>query len=157
MASHAQLAAACQRRNNQPAAIFDEGPERALDQRLAVSCIFRALERHCGERRVRAGIAGRPVLVEQGPNLTGCRILVAGGGILRAAAAPQSAGATGRALVRQAIDRLPEHVLGPRQCEVIVDRRYVLAAAGLLAQAHPQIAESLLRRELLEEPADESS
>ncbi len=144
----AELAAACQRRSDRPDAIFGPGAERELDERLAVSCMFRALERHCGQRAVRAGLAGRPALVEQGQNLTGCRTLVAGGGILRAGQAKAS-------LVRQAIARLPEHVLAPRQCRVIVDRRYVLAAAGLLARAQPQIAESLLRRELVEEPADD--
>ena len=152
----AELAAACQRRSDQPDAIFDEGAERVLDERLTVSCLFRALERHCGQRAVRTGVGGRPALVEQGPNLTGCRALVAGGGIMRAAAGQQAvAAATPAGLVRQAIARLPEHVLAPRQCQVVVDRRYVLAAAGLLASAQPQIAESLLRRELVEEPADD--
>jgi MutL protein len=87
--------------------------------------------------------------VEQGLNLSGCRMLIAGGGIVGAASA-------GAELAQQALGRLPNHVLAPRHCQVIVDRRHVLAAAGLLAQSQPQIAEALLRRELPEEPADES-
>jgi uncharacterized protein (TIGR01319 family) len=141
------LADACARRAGRPGAIFAAGPERELDERLAVSCMFRALERHCGSRGVRPGVAGRPVLVQQGRNLSGCRTLIAGGGIVRASA--------GARLARQALDRLPEPVLAPRRCRVLVDRRYVLAAAGLLAQPHREIAESLLSRELLEEPAHE--
>jgi uncharacterized protein (TIGR01319 family) len=141
------LAGACERRSAQPAAVFPVGPERELDENLAVSCMFRALERHCGTRSIRPGVAGRPVLVEQGPNLTGCQVLVAGGGIVRET--------PGDRIAREALARLPASALGPRRCRVIVDRRYVLAAAGLLAQAQPQIAETLLRRELREETAHE--
>jgi MutL protein len=109
--------------------------------------MFRALERHCGSRGVRPGVAGRPVLVQQGRNLAGCATLIAGEGIIRASA--------GTRLARQALDRLPDPVLAPRRCRILVDRRYVLAAAGLLARPHPEIAESLLTRELLEESAHE--
>ena len=145
----AWLAEACERRRSHQGSVFASGSERELDEHLAVSCMFRSLERHCGSLGVRIGVADRPALVEQGPNLTSCRTLVVGGGLLRET--------PGDRLVRQALARLPESVLAPRHCRVIVDRRYVLAAAGLLAQAQPQIAESLLRRELREEEtADES-
>jgi uncharacterized protein (TIGR01319 family) len=142
------LDAACERRQRDPEKVFASGPERDLDEHLAVSCMYVALERHCGHRGVKAGIAGRTSLVEQGVNLTGCRMLIAGGGILRAT--------PGSAIARAALGRLGEHVLGPRNCRVIVDRRYVLAAAGLLAQNHLPIAESLLSRELREETADDN-
>jgi uncharacterized protein (TIGR01319 family) len=141
------LADACERRSARPAAVFPAGRERALDEHLAVSCMLRALERHCGTRGIQPGVAGRPALVEQGPNLTGCRVLVAGGGIVRQT--------PGDRLVRQALARLPASALAPRRCRVIVDRRYVLAAAGLLARAQPQIAKALLSRELREEIAHE--
>ena len=143
------LTEACEHRHSHPGSVFASGPERELDEHLAVSCMFRSLERHCGSLGVRAGLADRPALVEQGPNLTSCRTLVVSGGLLRET--------PGDRLVRQALARLPETVLAPRRCRVVVDRQYVLAAAGLLAQAQPQIAESLLRRELREEEtADES-
>ncbi len=144
--SAACIAAACERRAEQPDVVFSGGRERELDELLAVSCMYRALERHCGQRAVRPATAGRTVLVERGQNLSGCRTLVAGGGILRASA-------TGADLARQALSRLPDSVLAPRRCQIVVDRRYVLAAAGLLAKSQPQIAEALLRRELPEEPA----
>lgn len=142
------LDAACERRQRDPEKVFASGPERDLDEHLATSCMYVALERHCGHRGVKAGIAGRPSLVEQGVNLTGCRTLIAGGGILRASPGP--------AIARSALARLGEHVLAPGNCRVIVDRRYVLAAAGLLAQNHLPIAESLLSRELREETADDN-
>ncbi len=140
------IATACQRRAEQPDLVFADSPERDLDELLAVSCMYRALERHCGQRAVRPAMAGRSVLVERGQNLSGCRILIAGGGILRAVP-------TGADLARRALSRLPDSVLAPRHCQIVVDRRYVLAAAGLLAKSQPQIAEALLRRELSEEPA----
>jgi uncharacterized protein (TIGR01319 family) len=142
------LDAACERRQREPEKVFASGRERDLDEHLAVSCLYVALERHCGHRGVKPGIAGRPSLVEQGVNLTGCRTLIAGGGILRAT--------PGSAIARTALARLGEHVLAPRNCRVIVDRRYVLAAAGLLARDHLPIAESLLSRELREETADDN-
>ena len=138
---------ACERRERDPGTVFASGPERDLDEHLAVSCMYTALNRHCGHRGVSAGVAGRPVLVEQGVNLTGCRTLIAGGGILRAASGP--------AIARSALARIGEHVLAPRNCRIIVDRRYVLAAAGLLARDHLPIAECLLSRELREETADD--
>ena len=139
------LDAACERRRSDAVAVFTAGPERELDEHLAVSCLSVALERHCGHRGVRSGVAGRPSLVEQGVNLTGCRMLIAGGGILRAT--------PGSAIARTALARIPDHVLAPRNCRIVVDRRYVLAAAGLLARSRLPIAESLLGRELREEPA----
>jgi hypothetical protein len=77
------------------------------------------------------------------PDLTGCRVLVAGGGLLRAADRPEE-------VVRAALDRLPAAALAPRQARVVIDRGYVLAAAGLLAPAHPKVAADLLRHELPE-------
>jgi len=139
------LDAACERRRIDAAAVFNSGPERELDEHLAVSCLYVALERHCGHRAVRSGVAGRPSLVEQGVNLTGCRMLIAGGGIVRAT--------PGSAIARTALARISDHVLAPRNCRIVVDRHYVLAAAGLLAHSHLPVAESLVGRELREEPA----
>ena len=71
------------------------------------------------------------------------RQALAGGGLLRAADRPEE-------VVRAALDRLPAAALAPRQARVVIDRGYVLAAAGLLAPAHPKVAADLLRHELPE-------
>jgi uncharacterized protein (TIGR01319 family) len=137
------LERACERRKSESATVFPAGCDRQLDERLAVSCMFRSMERHFGARSVQVGVGGRPVLVQEDPDLTGCRVLVAGGGILRATAGSED-------LVREALERLPGWVLAPRRCRVVVDRRYVLSAAGLLAQTRPRVAAALLRNELPE-------
>lgn len=137
------LKRACERRKSESMTVFPAGCDRQLDEKLAVSCMYHSMERHFGARSVQVGVGGRPVLVQEDPDLTGCRVLVAGGGILRATAGSED-------LVRAALERLPESVLAPRRCRVVVDRRYVLSAAGLLAQTLPRVAEVLLRNELPE-------
>jgi uncharacterized protein (TIGR01319 family) len=137
------LAAACARRQAEPAAVYGYGPQLLLDRALAVSCLARALQRHAGTRVVRPGPGGRAEVRHLDPDLTGCRVLVAGGGLLRAADRPEE-------VVRAALDRLPAAALAPRQARVVIDRGYVLAAAGLLAPAHPKVAADLLRHELPE-------
>jgi hypothetical protein len=92
---------------------------------------------------VRPGPGGRAEVRHLDPDLTGCRVLVAGGGLLRAAGRPEE-------MVRAALARLPGAALAPRQARVVIDRGYVLAAAGLLAPAHPKVAAELLRHELPE-------
>jgi len=137
------LSEACERRRAEPAKVFPKGSERTIDEALAVSCMSRALERHLGTRSVRVGAGGPPALIVEEPDLTSCRLLDAGGGILRAAAEP-------RALVRESLQRLPAHSLAPRHCGIVVDRHYVLAAAGLLCERHRDVARALLRKELPE-------
>ena len=134
------LVDACDRRGLRPASLFLAGRERALDENLAVSCLTRSLERHCGCRSIRRSATGATELVLQGANLTGCRTLVAGGGLLRTK--------SGEQIVRRALARLPEAALAPQCCRIVVDRHGVLAAAGLLAQDHPELARDLLRTEL---------
>ncbi|MGD0084838.1 MAG: glutamate mutase L [Acidimicrobiales bacterium] len=141
--SPAWLAAACERRRSKPTSLFPSGCDRRLDDTLAVACMSRSMERHFGSRSVQVGLGGRPVMVQEEPDLTACRLLVAGGGILRAGSDPED-------LVQQALQRLPPSSLAPRRCQVVVDRRYVLSAAGLLSRNHPRIAEVLLRKELPE-------
>jgi len=141
--SSAWLADACRHRRAEPTSVYPNGCDRRLDDALAVSCMSRSMERHFGSRSVQVGLGGRPVLVQEEPDLTGCRVLVAGGGILRAATSPED-------LVQEALERLPASALAPRRCHVVVDLRCVLSAAGLLSRTHPGVAEVLLRTELSE-------
>jgi uncharacterized protein (TIGR01319 family) len=149
VAPYGWLVQACMRRTAQPQSVFASGRERDLDEHLAVSCMFRALERHCGDRSVRLDAGGGSALVERGRNLSGCRVLIAGGGVLRVTQGAEE-------LVRRALGRVPDSALAPRRCQVILDRRCVLAAAGLLTILDPQLAANLLRRELAQESANES-
>lgn len=102
-----------------------EGVGRAMDARLAELAVTVALRRHA-----------RP----GGRDLRRVRLVVGSGGVLRhgsdALRAQVLAPATGD---RAGGWKLPEHA------DVVVDSRYVLAAAGLLAAEHPLAAARLVR------------
>ncbi|MGN6242611.1 MAG: glutamate mutase L [Motilibacteraceae bacterium] len=98
---------------------------RAVDARLAELAVTVALRRHA-----------RP----GGRDLRRVRLVVGSGGVLRHGAA----GLRAQVLAPATGDRaggwkLPEHA------DVVVDARYVLAAAGLLAAEHPAAAARLVR------------
>jgi uncharacterized protein (TIGR01319 family) len=78
-----------------------------------------------------------------GRDLTDVRLLIGSGGVLRHAP-PRRAGAVLAAV-------LADHAGGwavPRHAATVIDRRYVLAPAGLLAADAPSVARALLRRHL---------
>jgi hypothetical protein len=82
-------------------------------------------------------VGGKSRSIQTEPDLRSAGTIIAGGGIIR----ESRIGAT---LVQESLQRLSESVLAPRRCRVLIDTRYVLAAAGLLAQRSPDIAASLL-------------
>jgi uncharacterized protein (TIGR01319 family) len=126
-----------------PGSLPEDDSGRALDLRLAELALGLALRRHAGRQRVAFGPGGR--LVERdGIDLREVDLLVGSGGVLRHAPAGQAA-----ATVRTGTgDPVPGGWLLPREPRVVIDRMYVLAAAGLLVADHPRPAYSLLRRYL---------
>jgi uncharacterized protein (TIGR01319 family) len=104
--------------------------EREVDQRLATLAATVALRRHAGRER-------------RGKDLQGVRLVVGSGGVLRHA----EAGAPLAVLDAVVHDHAGGWPL-PRRPRVVVDVHNVLAAAGLLAVAHPAAAVGLLRRHL---------
>jgi uncharacterized protein (TIGR01319 family) len=137
------LEAAARARADDPGLLPGDDASRALDLRIAELALGLALRRHAGRQRVAFGPGGR--LVERdGIDLREVHLLVGSGGVLRHAPATQAA-----LTVRTGTgDPVPGGWLLPREPRVVVDRTYVLAAAGLLAAEHPHPAYSLLRRYL---------
>ena len=114
------------------------GRRRASRRRraaLAAAPSAVALRRHAGRQQVVFGPDGR-VVERSGKDLREVDLLVGSGGVLRHA--PTGVGRPAARLGhRRRADggwQLPEH---PR---VVVDRDYVLAPAGLLAERHPEAA-----------------
>lgn len=141
-----ELADAAARRHADPGFLPADDPEhedeeREVDEAIARAAVDLALKRHAGRSRVVVSPEGR-VVERSGKDLREVDLLVGSGGVLRH-------GAEG--VVRRVL--LPstgEHIEGgwqlPRAPRVVVDRDYVLAAAGLLVADHPAAAHRLVQR-----------
>jgi len=124
-----QLAAAARVRADDSAYLPDTAPARAAEVRLGGLAATVALRRHA--RAMPPDVAGR--------DLSRVRVLIGSGGVFRYAHGA-------RTLLAEVLD---DHAGGwavPRSADVVVDERYVLAPAGLLAADHPDAARALLRR-----------
>jgi uncharacterized protein (TIGR01319 family) len=120
------LAEPAARRSADPGYLPCDDAERAVDARLAALAATVALRRH-----------GR------GRDLRAVRLLIGSGGVLRHAPDDQAA--------QLLATPLADHAGGwplPRAATAVVDRDYVLAAAGLLAAEHPSVAVALLSSRL---------
>lgn len=133
------LADAAERRRQDPGFLPDSQAEIDVDEAIARAAIELALKRHAGRSKVVLSPEGR-VVERTGKDLREIDLLVGSGGALRN-------GADG--VVRRVL--LPatgEHDGGwqlPRAPRVVVDRDYVLAAAGLLVGEHPEAAYALVQ------------
>jgi uncharacterized protein (TIGR01319 family) len=135
----ATMQAAAEVRRADPAYLPGDATEAANDLRLASFAAAVALRRHAGETRVRFDAGSGRVVERSGVDLREVRLLVGSGGALRHADQPFGH------LARQLLDRaaVPGRQL-PERPDVVVDIDYVLAAAGLLAERHPEAALRLL-------------
>jgi len=136
------LEAAAAERAAHPAWVPDEPEEAELDRLLAVGCATHALARHCGTTLLTPGGRGEPpTLVRDGPDLREVRWVIGTGGVF-------AHGAAGEEILAAALARRGPRSLAPRSAGVAVDRRYVIAAAGLIETIDPRAAFLLLRDEL---------
>jgi uncharacterized protein (TIGR01319 family) len=134
------LSKAASSRAADPAYLAASEEEQRADLELARLATTVALRRHAR--------AADPVVADGarrvGKDLRSVRLVVGSGGVLRHT--PVEAG---QELVRAAV---ADHAGGwkvPEHASTVVDRAYVLAAAGLLAPDHPEAGARLLRSALL--------
>ncbi len=138
------LAAAARARADDPAFLPVTETDHAMEMRFARLAATIALRRHARGEPARpfpgVGSGGRA----SAKDMRRVRLLVGSGGVLRHASPAASA---------RVLDRvLDDHAGGwapPRGAQVVVDREYVLAPAGLLATDHPNAALALLRGHLI--------
>ena len=135
------LHAAAVRRREQPDFLPDDSHERDADLEIAAAAVRIALERHAGRSKVVVSPEGR-VVERSGKDLREVDLLVGSGGVLRHGGPD----AVRRVLLPATGDAFEGGWQLPRDPEVVVDRDYVLAAAGLLAEQHPLAAHRLVRR-----------
>ncbi|GIG61470.1 hypothetical protein Lfu02_58420 [Longispora fulva] len=127
----AVLAPAADARAGDPGYLADD---LAVDARLAELAVTVALRRHARGERV---LADGPL--RGGKDLREVRLVIGSGGVLRTLPAGAS-----DALLSAALSDHAGSWPTPRAARRHVDRAYVLAAAGLLADDHPAAARALL-------------
>ena len=139
------LRPAAVRRAAEPSFLPETDAERREDEQIAATAATIALRRHVGRARVvvspTAGPDGSTRVVERsGKDLREVDLLVGSGGVLRH-------------LAPEAVHRIlgdltgvsPEGWQQPEHPRVVLDRDYVLAAVGLLAESRPTAAAALAR------------
>ena len=128
-------------RERDPRWLPEDDRDEELEGLLAVSCGAQALRRHCGTMLLARGEKGPPSLVRDGPDLREAALFLGTGGVF-------AHRGDGEEILRRVLERRAPRSLAPADPRVRVDRRYVLAAAGLLATADEGAARRLLEREL---------
>lgn len=112
--------------------------EIAFAQELTQAAVTTALERHAGRISYIYGPGGR-LKVARGKDLTRIKYVIGTGGALTRL--PR-----GRDILAGAIKRRDPSLLAPnpQSARVLLDTNYIMAAAGVLAQRHPEAAVRLM-------------
>ncbi|MEJ7741488.1 MAG: glutamate mutase L [Nocardioidaceae bacterium] len=133
-----ELAYAAQARLDDPSMVPTTPSHRAQDLAIAAAAATLAVRRHSGRQQVVFSPDGR--LVERtGKDLREVDLLIGSGGVLR-----HNRRADALGVMRAATgDHVEGGWLVPRDPRVVIDSDYVLAAVGLLAEAHPAAAYAL--------------
>ena len=116
--------------------------EVAADATLARQAAEIAIDRHVGRREPYDASNGR-VWLQQGKDLSEVPTMIGTGGVFvhnRFA---------DRILAHRASQTREAMILRPREPQIVLDRDYILYAAGLLAEEHPRVAVRLLERTLV--------
>ncbi len=133
--------AQCDLRGIEPLPATNTARQKAAE--LTQWAVDVAVWRHAGDMRVVYGVYGRHECVE-GRDLTAVRTLIGTGGALT------RLGVGTAILGRMKRDPLQRKLLPPPDARVLIDRHYIMAAAGVLSQRYPEEARVLLRDSLRE-------
>ena len=115
--------------------------EIAFAEALTAKAISTALERHAGRIRYIYGPGGR-LKVARGKDLTRVKYVIGTGGALTRL--PQ-----GKELLAASLSSRDPAFLGPpAEAKVLINRYYIMAAAGVLASSHPQAAIALMLKSM---------
>jgi uncharacterized protein (TIGR01319 family) len=106
---------------------------------LTEIAVTTAIRRHAGSIEYIYGPAGR-MAVARGKDLTGVKWIIGTGGALTRLPA--------RMAILSGINSSQSNCLLPRSGQALIDRHYVMAAAGLLAEGYPGAALHLMKQSL---------
>lgn len=151
---HATLRAAGTRRQADPDFLPDSAEESALDEQIARAAAGLALRRHAGRSKVVLSPEGR-VVERSGKDLREVDLVVGSGGVLRHGDPGDRPTDIAQRVLAPHLGEQPGGWQLPRSPRVVIDREYVLAAAGLLADRYPDTAFRLVRRLVRDAPSDQ--
>ena len=123
-----------------PSYVPSTDEEHAADEQIARIAAATAVRRHAGRSRVVLSPEGR-VVERSGVDLREVALVIGSGGVLRHG----RPGVAERVLGELVTTSDPEGWQVPERARIVVDEQYLLAAVGLLADAHPGIAYRLAR------------
>ena len=136
-AEHDEVAEAARVRHDDPSWLPRTAADRAMDARIARLALTVAMRRHARPAETADGRT-------PGRDLSSVRVVVASGGVFRHAEPD---------LRREMLDPVrTDHAGGwkvPLAARLTIDQRYVVAAAGLLADDHTDAATTLLHGALV--------
>ena len=133
----ASLDDAAQQRRSRPDWLAASASDQRVDDAFAVSCIHLAVRRHCGTLSTTYLPGQGTQFVQRGLDLREAPLLIGTGGAL--VRRPDS-----EVLIDTAIARRTSESLSPTAPRIVIDRSYVLAAAGLLSTRDRDAARGLL-------------
>jgi hypothetical protein len=128
-------------RAREPDFVATDALELSIDRALAVACVQQALRRHCGRLTITATPNQPARIATDGPDLRRAPLLLGTGGML-------VRGERGEDVLREALERLDDRSLAPREAGISIDHDYALAASGLLADIDRAAATALIRASL---------
>jgi len=113
-----------------------------LDFALAAAAVRIGVERHCGLIEQIFTPSGE-AFVQTGKDLRGVSKMVVTGGALIHAESPGE-------MIETALANQNPLSLKPKHVSVLADKKYILAAMGLLSQKYPETAIRIMKKELVE-------
>lgn len=137
------LEGAVEKRITNTDVIADSADEKNVDFFLAEEAVRIATRRHAGQ--FFSGYSSSVNMIQKGKDLKGVEFIIGTGG-------PIINGKDSKAILRSALsDSNGEaNILLPRKARFLLDKRYILYAAGLLSQIDKNIAFKVLKDNLLE-------
>jgi uncharacterized protein (TIGR01319 family) len=136
-----ELADCLKRFSEEPGLIAEDEKMAALDRVLTRGAVRISTRRHAGKIEAHYTPCGL-TYVQTGKDLTSLRTIIGTGGPLVKSSEPVF-------LLGGALSSSKDRgVLKPERCDLFIDRSYILASMGLLAEKYPEVALKILKQEL---------